>query len=112
MILQGWQRAEPARRASRAGQDEPSRAKDFKLASRASERVGSLAGPKSHPKKFSVLRDFCGGMASIFPNTATVESDFSILGWEKDEYRKSLTDLSLEGIIYCKQFELLSALTS
>src|SRR5437773_12304841 len=47
--MQGWQRAEPARRASRAGQDEPSRAKDFKLASRASERVGSLAGPKSHP---------------------------------------------------------------
>jgi hypothetical protein len=63
-------------------------------------------------KKFNVLRDFCGGMASIFPNTATVESDFSILGWEKDEYRKSLTDLSLEGIIHCKQFELLSALTS
>src|SRR5437762_8843650 len=35
-LHQGWQRAEPARRASRAGQDEPSRAKDFKLASRAS----------------------------------------------------------------------------
>ena len=42
---------EPSRLAEprRAGQDEPSRAKDFKLASRASERVGSLAGPKSHP---------------------------------------------------------------
>ena len=39
-----------------------------------------------------------------------IESDFSILGWEKDEYRKSLTDLSLEGIIQCRQFELLSAL--
>ena len=55
-------------------------------------------------KKFNVLRDFCGGMASIFPNTATVESDFSILGWEKDEYRKSLTDL-LSGLAL---FSLLS----
>jgi len=63
-------------------------------------------------KKLKVLRDFCGGIASIFPNTATVESDFSILGWEKDEYRKSLTDLSLEGIIQCKQYELLSGLSS
>ena len=61
-------------------------------------------------KKFDVLRDFCGAIASVFPNTATVESDFSVLGWEKDEYRQSLTDLSLEGIIQCKQFELLSSL--
>ena len=59
-------------------------------------------------KKFDVLRDFCGAIASVFPNTATVESDFSVLGWEKDEYRQSLTDLSLEGIIQCKQFELMS----
>lgn len=59
---------------------------------------------------FNELRDFCGGIATIFANTATVESDFSILGWEKDEYRMSLTDLSLEGIMQCKQFELLSQL--
>lgn len=56
------------------------------------------------------LRDFCGGIATIFPNTASVESDFSILGWEKDEYRMSLTDLSLEGIMQCKQFDLLTRL--
>ena len=30
-------------------------------------------------KKFTILRDFCGGIASVFPNTVTVESDFSIL---------------------------------
>ena len=34
--------------------------------------------------------------------SVTVESVFSILSWEKDEYRKSLIDLSLEGIIQCK----------
>ena len=60
--------------------------------------------------RFNALRDFCGGIATVFANTATVESDFSILGWEKDEYRMSLTDLSLEGIMQCKQFQLLSQL--
>ena len=60
--------------------------------------------------RFNTLRDFCGGIVTIFANTATVESDFSILGWKKDEYRMSLTDLLLEGIMQCKQFELLAKL--
>ena len=34
---------------------------------------------------FEILRDFCGGIATVFANTASVESDFSILGWEKDK---------------------------
>ena len=46
----------------------------------------------------------------MFANTAAVESDFSILGWEKDEYRLSLMDLALEEIIQCKQYELLKRL--
>jgi hypothetical protein len=40
------------------------------------------------------LQDFCGGIASIFANTASVEPYFSILGWEKDEYRMTLMALS------------------
>ena len=60
--------------------------------------------------RFEILRDFCGGIATVFPNTASVESDFSILGWEKDRYRLSITDLSLEGIMHCKQYEVLSLL--
>jgi hypothetical protein len=60
--------------------------------------------------RFEILRDFCGGIATVFPNTASVESDFSILGWEKDRYRLSITDLSLEGIMHCKQYEILSFL--
>src|SRR5947207_9196693 len=58
----------------------------------------------------TVLRDFFGGIATVFANTASVESDFSILGWERDEYRLSLTDLSLEGIMQSKQHELLKSL--
>jgi hypothetical protein len=60
--------------------------------------------------RFDILRDFCGGIATVFANTASVESDFSVLGWEKDTYRLSITDLSLEGIMQCKQFEILSHL--
>ena len=59
-------------------------------------------------RNLDILKDFCGCLATIFPNTASVESDFS--PWEKDEYRISITDLSLEGVLQCKQFELLSSL--
>jgi hypothetical protein len=60
--------------------------------------------------RFEILRDFCGGIATVFANTASVESDFSILGWEKDQYRLSITDLSLEGILHCKQYKKLGGL--
>ena len=58
--------------------------------------------------RFEILRDFCGGIATVFLNTASVEYGFSILGWEKDKYRLSITDLSLEGIMHCKQYDVLS----
>jgi hypothetical protein len=32
----------------------------------------------------------------VFPNTATVELDFSIIGWEKNDNRVDLTDFSLD----------------
>ncbi|RHY88146.1 hypothetical protein DYB37_013566 [Aphanomyces astaci] len=49
-------------------------------------------------------------MASVFANTTSVESDFSILKWEKDEFRMNLLDLSLDGIFQAKQFKLLGLL--
>ena len=54
--------------------------------------------------EFGLLKRFFGGLASIFPGTATVESDFSLINWEKDDYRAGLTDFSLEGILHCKQY--------
>lgn len=54
--------------------------------------------------RFRMLKIFCGGIATVFPNTATVESDFSRLGLEKNEYRHSLTDFSLEGVLHSKQY--------
>lgn len=54
--------------------------------------------------RFRFLQEFCGGLATAFPGTSTVESDFSIVKWEKDAGRVSLTDFSLEGILHAKQF--------
>lgn len=61
--------------------------------------------------KFGELRQFAGGLASMFPNTATVEADFSLIGGHKTVYRTSLTDFSLEGILHAKQFDLLRSLS-
>ena len=54
-------------------------------------------------KEYPLLVAFAGGLATTFPGTSTVESDFSVLGWEKDEYRTMLSNLSLEGILQAKQ---------
>ena len=53
---------------------------------------------------FRNLNAFCGGIATLFPGTCTVESDFSILRWEKDSFRKSLSDFGLEAVLQAKQF--------
>ena len=47
--------------------------------------------------KFGLLKRFFGGLASVFPGTATVESDFSLINWEKDDYCAWLIHFSLEG---------------
>jgi hypothetical protein len=43
----------------------------------------------------------------VFANTTSVESDFSILKWEMDEFRTSLMHLSLEGVFQSKQMAFL-----
>ena len=40
----------------------------------------------------------------ISSNTATVGSNFSLLAHEQIDARKCLVDLSLDGIIHCKQW--------
>jgi len=57
--------------------------------------------------QFPELMEFCGGLAYPFPNTATVESDFSILKWEKDLHRSNITPFSLEGILHYRQIRSL-----
>ena len=50
------------------------------------------------------------GLASL-PGTATIESEFSIVKWEKDAYRTGLTDFSLEGILQAKHFSKFNSIT-
>ncbi len=60
--------------------------------------------------RFDSLRAFVGGLATLFANTTSVESYFSILKWEMDGNRTSLMHLSLEGIFQVKQRSMLQAL--
>jgi hypothetical protein len=55
-------------------------------------------------REYDDLRNFCGGIASVMPGTATMESDFSIINWTKDPSSQRLTDFSLDSILHCKQF--------
>jgi hypothetical protein len=45
---------------------------------------------------YPLLERFGGGLAAIFPGTSTVESDFSVVKYEKNKNRMSLTDASPE----------------
>jgi hypothetical protein len=60
--------------------------------------------------RFASLRQFCGGLATAFPNTCSVESDFSVVKYEQDDRRMDLTLLSLAGIMHSKQYDVLSKL--
>jgi hypothetical protein len=54
--------------------------------------------------KYLLLERFVGGLATISPGTSTVESDLSVVKYEKNKNRMSLTDASLEGIFRAKQY--------
>ncbi len=43
--------------------------------------------------------EYCGVVATLFPRTNIVEFDFSILRWEKDLFRKLLSNFGLEGVM-------------
>jgi hypothetical protein len=57
-----------------------------------------------------LLYDFFGGLATVFPGTATVEADFSELKWTKDDYSASLSDFSLEAKLHSRQYDLIQSL--
>ena len=53
--------------------------------------------------RFPNLYKFAGGLASVFPGTATVEADFSKIKREKDVFRQSLSDFGLQCVLHCEQ---------
>jgi hypothetical protein len=48
--------------------------------------------------RFEHLRMFCGGLANAFANTTSIESDFNIMKWGKNDFRQSMMNMMLEGI--------------
>jgi hypothetical protein len=57
-----------------------------------------------YDNKFGLLKRFFGGLAFVFPGTATMESNLLLLiNWENDDYCVGLTDFSLKGILRSKQ---------
>jgi hypothetical protein len=52
--------------------------------------------------RFPNLMEYCGVVATLFPGTNTLESDFLILRWEKDLFRKRLSNFGLEGVMQAK----------
>ncbi|KAI9913887.1 hypothetical protein PsorP6_005518 [Peronosclerospora sorghi] len=61
-------------------------------------------------QRFGYLEWFCGGLATAFTGPSTVESDLSLVRWEKDNFRTALTEFSLEGILHSKQFKKLQSI--
>ena len=57
--------------------------------------------------KYENLRGFCGNIATVFPSQAAIESDFSVINFEKNDRRFHMTDLTLEGILQSKQLDAL-----
>ena len=50
------------------------------------ERTSFDKGWAPTNSRFEGLPDFCGGLVIVFPNTTSVKADFSVVGWEKNNY--------------------------
>ncbi|KAE9010194.1 hypothetical protein PF001_g10364 [Phytophthora fragariae] len=55
--------------------------------------------------RFRMLQEFVGGLASVVPDMSagTLAADLTWLNWEKPDYRQTMIDFSLEGILHSKQ---------
>ena len=68
--------------------------------------LSMIANSSIKCRQFQIDKDIVEKiMDNLLPGTSTVESDFSIIGWEKDECWTQLSNLSLEGILHAKQFD-------
>jgi hypothetical protein len=72
--------------------------------------IGFCEGWVPIRNRFDKLCTFAGGIAFVYPDSTRVESDFSVIRWDKDECRTSLADLSLEGIMRTKQLKYIQTL--
>lgn len=62
--------------------------------------------------RFTELRQFAAGLATVMPTTSRVEGDFSLMGYRRNTYASALTDFALEGAMYAKQYDDLCRVAS
>lgn len=55
--------------------------------------------------RFPTFVQFLGGLATSFRGTPTVESDFWVINYEQNEFRSSLSLLTFDGILNCKELK-------
>lgn len=79
---------------------------EFRYTYHLQREVDSVQG------RYVAFHRFGGGLATIFPNTATVESELSPIGYAKNKYRTMLTDILLEGIFHYKQLDYIWSLSA
>jgi hypothetical protein len=53
------------------------------------------------------LEKFSAGLATAMPTTSRVEGDFSPMNSRRNSYCSAMTDFSLEGVMYSKQYDAL-----
>jgi hypothetical protein len=53
--------------------------------------------------QFAYLRQFVAGLGSVFANTASVESDFSVLTWEMDINKNSRSILHAAAVLMTRR---------
>ncbi|OAE22784.1 hypothetical protein AXG93_2035s1680 [Marchantia polymorpha subsp. ruderalis] len=70
----------------------------MKLIGSSTDEVGNMVGHT--------------GLASVMPTTNRVEADFSFMNYRKNEYNSNLSDYSLEGVMFARQFKQLDSLIS
>jgi len=55
--------------------------------------------------RFRMLQEFVGGLAAVVPDVSAgaLAADLTWLNWEKPDYRQTMIDFALEGIVHAKQ---------
>jgi hypothetical protein len=53
--------------------------------------------------QFPNFRLFAYGLATVFPASSSMESEFSILAFDKNNYRSSLANISVEEQFHARQ---------
>ncbi len=54
--------------------------------------------------RFPNLLDYCAIVVILFLGTCIVEFSFSMLGWEKDGFRKAMSNFDFEKVLQTKQY--------